>query len=120
MLPETEVPERPSRRVFSRAEKLRILAETDAGAPGQIAAVLRREGIYSSYLNLWRKQRDRGELDGRKVGRKVKHTAESKRIAELEKQNQRLQQKLRQAEKIIEVQKKLSELLGIGQPENGP
>ena len=110
-----------ARRQFSAEEKLRILAEVDAcSEPGEIGAIIRREGIYSSYLSRWRRARDRGELTGtvtKKRGPKgpdVQELAAAK--AALERENERLQKRLVQAETIIEVQKKLSEMLGLEVP----
>jgi len=85
--------------------------------PGAIGALLRREGLYSSHLATWRKQRERGELDGlapKKRGRKAKPINPlAARVRELEAENRRLQRQLEKAETIIAFQKKLSEMLGI-------
>jgi transposase-like protein len=81
---------------------------------GEIGALLRREGIYSSYLTTWRKQKERGELDGlasQKRGPKVDPQAIE--LAKLRRENERLQKKLQQAELIIDIQKKVSQILGI-------
>jgi len=109
------------RRRFTAEYKLRILREADAcSEPGQLGALLRREGLYSSHLSAWRMQRDEGTLAGltpKRRGRKANPDAPV--IAEnerLKRENQRLAEKLRQAETIIEVQKKLSEILGIPLP----
>jgi transposase len=111
-VPEPEV--RAQRRQISTAYKLRILQEADAcKGPGEVNALLRREGLYSSHLCQWRKLRRLGTL-GQMRGRKVDPDAElKKRIKELERDNERLQGKLRQAAKIIEIQKKVSEVLGV-------
>ena len=104
------------RRQFSAAYKLSVLAEADqASAPGAIGALLRREGLYSSQLTQWRRERDTGALEAlsRRRGRKAKMTAEQKRIAGLEARNARLEHELSQAHTIIEVQKKLCTLLGL-------
>lgn len=116
MSPDPEVPERPQRRrPYSAAYKLQILEEADrATEPGEIGALLRREGLYSSLLAAWRQQRRDGSLAGQARGRKGRD-ARDKRIEELEKENLRLTNKLDQAATIIEVQKKLSRLLGIEQ-----
>jgi len=111
-VPEPEV--RAQRRQFSAAYKLRILQEAEAcKGTGEIAALLRREGLYFSHLSKWRKLRRLDTLD-RMRGRKPDPDAELKqRVRELERENERLQGKLRQAAKIIEVQKKVSEILGV-------
>jgi transposase len=120
-IPDPAVPEKPVRRRFTAEYKLRVLREADRSTePNQLGALLRREGLYSSHLNTWRRQRDAGALAGLKPkrrGRKARITdpliAENER---LQRENQRLAKKLRQAETIIEVQKKLSEVLGITPP----
>jgi transposase-like protein len=106
------------RRRFTAAYKLRILQKADACTePGQIGALLRREGIYSSNLTTWRKQREKGILDSlapKKRGRKqMEKNPLSDVVAKLQKENQRLKDKLNKAEMIIEVQKKISEILGL-------
>ena len=118
--PDPEVPEKRPRRRFTAKYKLRILAEADACTlSGQIGALLRREGLYSSNLTTWHKQRAQGILQAmtpKKRGRKRKQTNPlAKRVAQLENENRRLQEKLKKAETIIEVQKKISEILGINQ-----
>ena len=115
--PDPEVSEKARRRRFSAAYKLRVVEAADAcSEPGEIGALLRREGLYSSHLSKWRQQRDAGALAGlrpKKRGRKARPVnPQAKRIADLERENQRLQRKLEQAETIIEVQKKLSLILG--------
>ena len=118
--PDPEVPEQKPRRNFTAGYKLRILQQADACVgPGQLGQLLRREGLYSSNLTTWRKQRDKGLLyamSPKKRGRKNKEKNPlSTRVTQLEKENQRLEQKLRRAELIIEAQKKISEILGITQ-----
>ena len=120
-IPDPAVPEKPVRRCFTAEYKLRILREVDCCTqPGQLGALLRREGLYSSHLTAWRQQRDKGTLAGltpQRRGRKANPDAPL--IAEnerLKRETQRLAAKLRQAETIIEVQKKLSEILGIPLP----
>jgi transposase-like protein len=112
MVPEAdpEVVPKAERRQFSADYKLRVLAEADrCREPGEIGALLRREGLYSSHLSKWRQQRERGAL-GQQRGRKADpQTAELKR---LQRENERLRSRLERAEHIIEVQKKLAELLG--------
>ena len=111
-VPEPEV--KAQRRQFSLAYKLRFLQEADAcKSTREVAALLRREGLYHSHLSKWRKQRQTDTLEKMR-GRKPDPDAEFKqRIRELERENERLQGKLRQATKIIEVQKKVSEILGV-------
>lgn len=117
--PDPEVSSEPKpRRRFTAAYKLRILQKADACTePGQIGALLRREGIYSSNLTNWRKQREKGILDSlapKKRGRKqMEKNPLSDAVAKLQKENQRLKDKLNKAEMIIEVQKKISEILGL-------
>ena len=117
--PDSEV-KTPYRR-FSAKEKLRILEEADACTePGEIGALIRREGIYSSYLSRWRRAWDRGQLDGlgsKKRGRKGAVDQElAEEHAALRRENERLRSRLKQAETIIEVQKKLSQMLGLETP----
>ena len=106
-----------ARRRFTAAEKLRIVREAAACTErGLIAALLRREGIYSSLLTAWRKEfslHGSQGLVGRAPGRKPKLDAKDRRIQELEKRTTRLTAKLALAEKLIELQKKASEILGI-------
>ena len=113
--PDPEVVAKPKRRRFTAEYRLKILRQADAcKAPGELGALLRREGLYSSLLSTWRRQREQGALavlQARKRGPKPK--AVDPRVKELEKQNARLQRKLKQAEMIIEVQKKVHEILGI-------
>ena len=118
--PDPEVPEKRLRRKFTAKYKLRILSEADTCTqPGQMGALLRREGLYSSNLTTWRQQREKGILQAmtpKKRGRKRKQPNPlAKRVAQLEKENLRLEQKLKKADLIIEAQKKMSEILGIVQ-----
>lgn len=115
--PDPEVLESPRRRRFDANYKLKILQQADASPPGQLGELLRREGLYASHLNTWRQQRDRGALAGltpQKRGRKTRAVdplqVENQR---LERENTRLTARLRQAEAIIDVQKKVAEILGI-------
>lgn len=121
-----EVVERASRRRFTARYKLSILDQTDrCQEPGQIGALLRREGLYSSHLTKWRRQRECGTLAAltpRKRGRKAKLWDEqARRLAELDLEVEHLRKKLAQAELIIDVQKKVSSLLEIplSQPQIG-
>jgi transposase len=113
-----EVGEKAVRRRFSAAYKLRILKEAEAcKETGQCGALLRREGLYSSHLTTWRRQAEQGTLEAlspRKRGPKVqKPHPLVKRMEALEKENQQLRHQLKQAETIIEVQKKISEMLHL-------
>jgi transposase len=113
-MPDPEVPERPVRRRFSARYKLDVLAEIDTAEPGGIGAILRREGLYSSHLVDWRRARDRGALEAlaRPSGRPRPHPL-AKENERLTRQNTRLEQRLATAERIIEIQSKVSALLGI-------
>ena len=117
-LPNPEVPDKAVRRRFTAEYKLRILNQADACTEaGSLGALLRREGLYASNLNTWRHQRERGILSGltpKKRGRK--ESVRDPLVAEnekLRKENERLTNRLRQAEIIIDVQKKVSQILGI-------
>jgi len=123
-VPDPEVREKAVRRRFTAEYKLRILKEAvSCKEQGQLGSLLRREGLYSSNLITWKRQMEKGTLEAlspRKRGPKAKRPDSSaRRIAELERENQRLQKKLRQAETIIDVQKKISEILQIPLTENG-
>jgi len=113
---DTEVVPKAKRRQFSIAYKKRILAEVDGCTEaGQIGSLLRREGLYSSHLTTWRRQRERGELastSATRRGRPAKAEAEQELIR-LRQENEQLQQRLAQAEAIIDVQKKVSQLIGL-------
>lgn len=119
--PDPEVSERPRRRRYTTEYKLSILAEADAAsAPGEIAALLRREGLYSSLLSVWRRQREEGALDApsaRKRGRRTKPVNPlTRRVQELEREKRELQRQLEQARAVIGIQKKLSEILAPQSP----
>jgi transposase-like protein len=121
--PSSEVLEKPVRRRFTVEYKARILAEADACTqPGLLGELLRREGLYSSHLATWRRQRDEGVLAGltpKRRGRRAKaKNPLAGEVAWLQRENQRLKEQLRQAELIIDVQKKVSEMLNI--PLNSP
>jgi len=105
---------RAKRRTFSAAEKLRLLREAERCPKGELGALLRREGLYASQLTTWRRERDRG-LTPKKRGPKVDEQAQ--RLAQLERENTRLQAKLGQAELIIDAQKKLLQVLGLPEPQ---
>ena len=120
---EVEVLAKAARRRFTAEYKRRILKEADGcSKPGEIGALLRREGLYSSHLSAWRAARERGELAGlapRRRGPKAKQVdARDRRIRALERENRRLAARAERAEALVEVQKKLSLLLGIELPEN--
>jgi transposase len=113
-----ELSPRPQRRTFSAAAKLRILAETDRAADtGGIAAILRREGLYSSTLTDWRRQRDAGAFEALKPQRRgprpmLAQPADAD-LDQLRRENARLRQRLEHAEAIIGIQKKVAALLGM-------
>jgi transposase-like protein len=125
LVPNPEVLEKPIRRRFTADYKLRILKEVDnLSESGQIGALLRREGLYSSNLTTWRKQRDNGTIEAlspKKRGRK-NHRQDPliQENVQLRRQNERLARRLKKAEAIIDFQKKISEILGIplSQPES--
>jgi transposase-like protein len=118
VIPDPEVTERAVRRRFTAEYKRRILRVAEAcKGEGQVGALLRREGLYSSHLATWRQQAERGTLDAlspKKRGPKPKKPNPARRrIAELEATVQKLEHKLQQAELIITAQKKISELFQI-------
>ncbi len=120
---EVEVLAKAKRRRFTLEYKRRILQEADrCRGRGELGALLRREGLYSSSLSMWRAARERGELGGpgsRRRGPRAKPAdSGAKRIAELEQENRRLQKRAERAEAFVEVQKKLSEVLGLDLPES--
>lgn len=113
-----ELSDRPRRRTFTAKDKLRILAEADrAAATGGIGAILRREGLYSSALTSWRRQRDAGAIGGLSPATRGPKTAEPNPLAteltRLQQDHARLTQRLTRAEAIIDIQKKVAALLGI-------
>ena len=113
-----ELSERPRRRTFTAKEKLRILQEADrATGAGEIGALLRREGLYSSALTDWRRQRDAGILDGLAPVRRGPKPSETNplaaELATAQQENARLRLRLERAEAIIDLQKKVSDLLGM-------
>lgn len=112
--PEPELVERPRRRRFSAEYKLRIVREADAcSRPGEIGALLRREGLYLSLLSEWRRARDAGALEAleRPRGRRVPHPLESEN-AQLRRRAERAEVELATAKRVIEVQGNVSALLG--------
>jgi transposase-like protein len=120
-IPDPEVPAKPKRRQFTAEYKRSLLGETEACRDeGAIGAVLRREGLYSSHLTTWRRQRELGEREAlrpKKRGRKSTTNPLAEENQRLRAENVRLSRRLEQAELIIDVQKKVSALLGISLPE---
>jgi transposase-like protein len=113
------------RRTFTAEYKLRILAEADdaAAQPGAIGALQRREGLYSSHLVTWRRERQTGILKGltpHKRGPKSKRNLQEEEMQKLRRENQRLTEELRKAEIVIDVQKKVGALLGWPLPKADP
>jgi transposase len=115
--PDPEVSEKPTRRRYSAEYKLKILRQADKCTKGgELGALLRREGLYSSHLKTWQEQREKGTLHGlapKKRGRKaIPKNPLSDELQQLRRENEQLKHKLQQAETIIDVQKKLSSILG--------
>ena len=109
--PDPEVPARHVRRRFTTAYKLEILRKADACTrPGELGALLRQEGLYSSHVVTWRRQREHG-LTPKTRGRK--RTALDPRVKKLEQENRRLTSRLQRAETIIAFQKKLRSSWGF-------
>jgi len=116
-VPEVEVDPKAQRRQFSAKYKLDILKRADeCKAPGALGELLRTEGLYSSHLSTWRKQRDAGELAGltpKKRGRKrIEVDARDRKITELQRENAKLTARAERAEALVELQKKVADLLG--------
>jgi transposase-like protein len=107
----SEVVPLAKRRQYSRTYKLRIMAEAEQCQHGEVGALLRREGLYSSVLSKWRQQKAAGKLDGPSGNPEQKVKDQAKELRRLRRENTRLQAQLAKAEAIIEVQKKLSALL---------
>ena len=117
-LTEVEVLAKAERRRFTAEYKVKVLRETDrCKQPGEIGALLRREGLYWSNLTTWRKQRESGELAGLSARKRGPQRHEknplAERVRELERDNMRLKRRAERAEGIVELQKKVSEILGI-------
>jgi len=112
-----EVVEKATRRKFTAEYKLRIVREAEACGPGELGALLRREGLYFSNLTCWRRQIAEGQmaaLNPQKRGRRGRSVNPlAPRVLELERENERLRQRLRQSEEIIDLQKKISDIMGI-------
>lgn len=120
--PDPETPEKGKRRNFTAADKLRILAQLDKAGAGEQGAIMRRLGIYSSSVSTWRRQRDEGTLTPvapKKRGRKPTKDPMDKENERLRRRVAQLEHKLETAELIIDVQKKVSQLLGITLPTDG-
>ncbi len=123
VVPEVEVLAKAERRRFPLEYKRRILKEVDAcRRPGEIGALLRREGLYWSHLATWRAARARGELNGsvaKKRGPQAKpEHPDSKRLLQLERENRRLRARAERAEALVELQKKVAALFENSPPEN--
>lgn len=117
-------PERPKRRSFTAEYKLRVLRDADAaaasGVEGAIGELLRREGLYSSHLTEWRRQRERGEVAGlaaKQRGPKPRRNPLADEVARLQRENERMKQELAKANTVIDVQRKVAALLGETLPE---
>lgn len=121
-MPNTEVVAKAKRRQYTAEYKLRILRELDdSQGIGETGALLRREGLYSSHLTNWRRQRERGELDGLAPQKRgPKPDPQAVELARLQRENERLRERLRKAELIIEVQKKVAQMLGAPIEEYNP
>ena len=113
--PPTEVSARPKRRTFTREYKVAVVEEAQlCTKPGQIGALLRREGLYHSTLSRWRRQHEQGQLATRPRGRpSAPANPLADELTQVKKEKDRLQRELTKARAIIEAQKKLSELLGL-------
>ena len=113
--PDPEVPAKAQRRRFTAEYRLGILKQADAcKRPGELGALLRREGLYSSHVANWRRQREQGalrDMRGRRRGPTPRPI--DPRVKQLEAENRRLQRKLQRAETIIALQKKVAEILEI-------
>lgn len=112
--PAPEVSPKKTRRSFTAAQKLKILADTDGLETGELGTYLRKTGLYHSHLHSWRQHREDGllvALSPKKRGRQV--DPEAKRVAELEKERDKLLRDLEKAKLIIDVQKKLCRVLGL-------
>jgi transposase-like protein len=117
-VPNPEVLERPKRRKYTAEYKWKILKEIEAATqPGQIGAILRREGLYMSNIQCWRWQKERGELEALSPKKRGRKPTEAelliRRNKELERENRKLQKRLKRAELLLDIQKKISEITGI-------
>ena len=113
--PDPEVVSKAKRRKFSTKYKLHILEEHEACiGSGKKGGLVRQEGLYSFHITTWCRQRERGELDGLKPKKRgPKKDVQASEFDRLKRENKRLRQRLEQAELIIEVQKKVSQILGL-------
>ena len=123
--PDSEVMVKAKRRTFSTEYKIRILEQADAASalPGGIGALLRREGLYSSHLVTWRRERQAGILEAlkpRKRGPRSERNPMEEEVQKLRRQLGQLTEKFRKAEIIIDVQKKVAALLGNSIPDPDP
>ena len=121
-VPETEVVVKAKRRQYTAEYKLRLLKEIDScQGNGDIGSVLRREGLYSSMLSKWKEQRDNGALDGLSAQRRgPKLDPQAAELVLMKRDNDRLRERLRRAELIIDVQKKVALLLGVPLEDHNP
>ena len=115
--PDPEVPSKAVRRRFPARYKLKILRQADQCQPGEVGALLRREGLYWSNLQAWRRQREDGTLQAltpKKRGRKTRPANPlAPEVKRLQNENRRLKRRLQQAEIMLDIQKKASEMMGI-------
>ena len=120
--PKTEVSEKATRRTFTAEYKAKILREAEACERGEIGALLRREGLYSSHLDKWRKQAERAKLAGlepKKRGPAPKEVdARDRTIAEQARLIEKLSKRVERAEALVDLHKKVSEILGIALPKS--
>jgi transposase-like protein len=121
-IPDPEVEPKAQHRHFTAGYKQKVLEEIDAAThPGEIGAILRREGLYSQLISKWRQQRQRhGLRDSTQAKRGPKPNPHAGELEQLQREKARLQARLDQAELIIEVQKKVSQLLGIAPTDSDP
>jgi transposase len=115
-----QLPDRPRRRTFTAAYKLRILRQVEEAGPGGVGAILRQEGLYSSQLTDWRRQRDAGASKALKAVKRGPKVAEPHPLAaehaRLQRDYKSMALRLQRAEAIIEIQKKVALLLGLSMP----
>jgi transposase-like protein len=122
MAPDPEVSAKPKRRRFTAEYKRKFLKQADACRPGELGALLRREGVYSSSLKTWRAARDRGEIAGLEPKKRGPKTSapdpRDRELAAKAREIARLTARIERAEAIIDLQKKVSEILGIRLPDS--